>query len=352
MFVLLSFLWFQSNANEWRNLEDVFKPVAAISLETLDICLIGKIREIVWIEPYLFILDEQSGIVYQFHKDGHFVRKVGEIGLGPGEYLHASSIRKVYDDHLGLFDQRTAQVKVYDHEGTFIHETPRQSSLKIVARSYFIWPEKDRLYLAGYNAYPREPTWHLITNADVSKRVAAFGEYEPQESGKPPLPFHCFIQVGEHLWTGSPYHHRIDIFDLEGNAVTSFYQPNPNAKIGDYYERGYIYLQGQRIKLSEYNPKPISSRFATFGDYVFTRCAFVANVFKPDFTHVKTLNGGRFSYLNYSGPYAITQTMEEPVESLIENMQPQERILLEDAGWFKANHGEDNPFLIFWQVKQ
>lgn len=352
MFLFAILFALQPTVDQWRNLEDVFEPVAAVPLETLDVCLIGKIRKIVHIESYLFILDEQSGIVYQFHKDGHFVRQLGEIGEGPGEYIFAANIEHVFNGHIGVFDRRKAQVKVYSIDGDFVCETPRRSPLKIFASGDFAWPEKDRLYLAGYNIYPRDTTWHMITNDQISKRIAVFGEYEPPEQGDPPTLYHCFLKVDEHIWTGSPYHHRVDVYDLEGKPVTSFYQPNPNAKIGDYFEKGYIVLQGQRIKLSDYNPTPRNSRFATFGDFVFTRCAFVANVFQKDFTHVKTLNAGRFHYLNDQGPYVISQAMDEPVDEYVAQMHPQERAMLEDVGWFEADHGEANPFLIFWRVKK
>jgi hypothetical protein len=340
----------QAASPEWKRLEDVFEPHAAVALETLDICLIGKIREIVLTDRFIFVLDEQSGVVYQFESNGTFIRILGSVGEGPGEYIRAQSIRRIYNDYIALYDSRTAQIKVYDQTGTFVKETPRRNQLKLFPRTAFLWPEPDYLILAGYNKYPRDTTWHLITNSTISQKIGAFGSYEPPEQGKAPMMFHSFIQVGDQIWTGSPYHHQIEIYDLKGKQLHVFKQPNPSAKIGDIYEKGYVIINGEKKKLSEWNPVPRNSRFATFGPYVFTRCAFVANIYQKDATHIKTVNGGAFHYLNREGAYAVTQAPDAPSQFQLSQMNSSQRIMLEDLGWATTDPEETNPYLVLWRT--
>jgi len=63
-----------------------FKSVRPIFLETSENCLIQSINEIQVTDDYIFILDYKYERLYCFDKEGKFVRKIGNLGSGPGEF--------------------------------------------------------------------------------------------------------------------------------------------------------------------------------------------------------------------------------------------------------------------------
>ena len=80
--------------------------------------MLGRIADVVMIAGYWFIHDDIQGKVYQFTYDGWFVRVVGSIGQGPGEYQSISSIAKCYNNQLAILSQ--GQLLLYDVEGTYL----------------------------------------------------------------------------------------------------------------------------------------------------------------------------------------------------------------------------------------
>jgi hypothetical protein len=65
----------------------VFKKVKTIILETNEDCLIGSMDGMQALDDELFILDDLTNTLFMFNKDGHFIRKIGTPGNGPGEYI-------------------------------------------------------------------------------------------------------------------------------------------------------------------------------------------------------------------------------------------------------------------------
>ena len=66
---------------------DIFKSVTAIELDEKD-ALLGGIDKMQIYKSQLFVLDSRSTKgVYIFDRKGTFMRKIGNIGLAPDEYL-------------------------------------------------------------------------------------------------------------------------------------------------------------------------------------------------------------------------------------------------------------------------
>lgn len=342
---------FASNAPAWRKLMDVFEPVRAIALETQDICLLSRITKVIHMEPYLFILDDAQGIIFQFDVEGRFVRIFGNVGEGPGEYLQPVSLFEVFDGNIATYDRGSGQIKVYNQDGNFVLETPRPNKAGIIPRPSFIWPSSDQLILADFSSSTDRKYWHLITDAEMRAKDVLFGQRQPSNlPSQRPMAFSQFLKVGDHIWAGSPYDHHINIYTLDGQEKRQFKQPNASARPGAYPEGAYVELpDGRRILLSDLKQRQVNSGFAYFAPYVITRCAFVVNVFDTDFNHLKSIAGGGFHYLNDNGAYAIKQAPDLTGAQDIGAVDPREQLLLEATDWKTSDHGEVNPYLTFWK---
>jgi 6-bladed beta-propeller len=104
-------------------ISEVASGLKYIPLETTDESLLDKdILDITFAGGYLFVCDYKK--VLQFTPEGKFIRKIGKVGQGPGEY-NQSILAIAYDEaqkQLFLSDMRQGKVLVYSFEGKFLQE--------------------------------------------------------------------------------------------------------------------------------------------------------------------------------------------------------------------------------------
>ena len=65
---------------------DIFKGVQPIILETKPESLIARISELQVFEDYLFVLDRIGRSLIAFSREGKFIRRIGGLGRGSGEF--------------------------------------------------------------------------------------------------------------------------------------------------------------------------------------------------------------------------------------------------------------------------
>ena len=67
---------------------NVYKSVKIIPLQTNESCLIGEIDKIQVVDHQILIMDGRiANSLYVFDREGRFIRKIGGVGQGPGEYI-------------------------------------------------------------------------------------------------------------------------------------------------------------------------------------------------------------------------------------------------------------------------
>ncbi|MFA8433914.1 MAG: 6-bladed beta-propeller [Marinifilaceae bacterium] len=105
------------------NLSALAEDIQYIPLETNDDSYLGRIRDVIVTDQFIFT--HSSDAVMQFNRAGKFIRKVGAIGKGPGEYArvyHLSvnqELQRVYVSAGGR-----QKLVVYDFLGNYIEEFP------------------------------------------------------------------------------------------------------------------------------------------------------------------------------------------------------------------------------------
>jgi len=69
----------------------IYKRVSVIPLETNQFSLIGSISKIRVFDNYIFVLDSYDAkTLFLFDREGNFIRKIGNNGQGPREYIEPS----------------------------------------------------------------------------------------------------------------------------------------------------------------------------------------------------------------------------------------------------------------------
>lgn len=79
--------------------------ITYLNLETGDDCLLADVRNLVMADSVMALFDRKTQQVMLFNRDGHFLRKIGGRGQGPGEYIVAQNID---------IDRDAGHILVYD----------------------------------------------------------------------------------------------------------------------------------------------------------------------------------------------------------------------------------------------
>ena len=106
------------------SLSDLIEVSKVIPLETRDSCLIGVITKVLGFQNQYYILDSRSAKgLFIFNDQGRFIRRIGKIGKGPGEYIIPDDFsideeaKQVY-----ILNRRAGNVLQYSLNGIFIDE--------------------------------------------------------------------------------------------------------------------------------------------------------------------------------------------------------------------------------------
>lgn len=109
------------NAVNILDIAEYFSPEYII-LETNEQCLIGEIHKAVIYSDYILVLDKHiSKGVYLFNRTGKFIRQIGSMGKGRGEYLYLEDF-SVINDKIFLLSGLDGKLLVYDFNGNLKRE--------------------------------------------------------------------------------------------------------------------------------------------------------------------------------------------------------------------------------------
>ena len=101
------------NISEFRY-SNLYKRVIAIALDNKEIML-AEISKMFVYKDELYLLDRKTQGVYTFLKDGSFVRKFGNLGVGPGEYVSCKDFTINTDaNEIYIYDRIKNRIYIYD----------------------------------------------------------------------------------------------------------------------------------------------------------------------------------------------------------------------------------------------
>jgi hypothetical protein len=97
-------------------LSKIFRKVKTIILETKADALIGEIKTMQVYKDSIFVLDNsRANSVYLFNKEGRFLKKYGNIGQGPGEYVKPVDFTLDFKNKvIYIFDACTDNILMYN----------------------------------------------------------------------------------------------------------------------------------------------------------------------------------------------------------------------------------------------
>ena len=102
-------------------LSQISENIEAIELEVTDESLLREVSRVLYSSDFIIIQEWKS--IMLFDKNGKFIRRIGSVGQGPGEYVSISSIAADFDSKK-IFVFFDGKFLCYDFEGNFIKQSP------------------------------------------------------------------------------------------------------------------------------------------------------------------------------------------------------------------------------------
>ena len=146
-------------------LSNYYKSVKTIILETNKDCLLGMVTEFQAFDGFMYVLDMfVSKSLFVFDMDGRFIRKIGNMGGGPGEYIQPWDFTvDMENDVIYLLDYGR-RIHKYQFDGTFVQTiTPKVENTNIEYIQYY----NGKLYMS-VKAYNPSSADYSLLEADAN----------------------------------------------------------------------------------------------------------------------------------------------------------------------------------------
>ena len=136
----------QSEATDF--MEKEMASISLVPLETRDDCLIGSISDLYLKGDTIVVVDGQKAKqIMLFNKQGKFLRKIGSVGSGPGEYTTITKAR-ISPIGIEIHDVQSSRFIQYDYEGNVLKEITFHRTIP----EHLLYIDSDR-FLASYASY-------------------------------------------------------------------------------------------------------------------------------------------------------------------------------------------------------
>lgn len=100
-------------AEEFVNLSDIADSVKCIKLQVDSADVMGRVREIVIREKYIYAMDISQQAIFVFNKEGQFIAKLDKLGEGPEEYTWMGPVFIDEDEnYVDIIDRRGTSTKL------------------------------------------------------------------------------------------------------------------------------------------------------------------------------------------------------------------------------------------------
>lgn len=123
------------------NYSDYIDSVAYVPLETTDDCLMGDVRDILFVNNKIFLRDRNT--IFIFSRDGKFISKVSKLGRGHGEYSNLGywDVNPT-NDEISVYSGGNKMVFVYSIQGDFL----RSAEIEGIPRDFCVLPNGNYLF--------------------------------------------------------------------------------------------------------------------------------------------------------------------------------------------------------------
>ncbi len=145
------------NLKDPISLNSLFTEVEYVVLETTEESIFGNIDKLIYSEGQYYIMDgSRTKLIYVFSEEGQFLRTIGKIGKGPGEYSQIADFTIDEESNKVIILAHPSTVFVYDKDGDFLFKKDLFSGSLFSIINYnngYMFSTDHNSYIKGENAY-------------------------------------------------------------------------------------------------------------------------------------------------------------------------------------------------------
>jgi len=183
---------------------DFIEACKEIRLSNSDSCLISNIKGVRMSDDYIALLS--SGQIFLFDSSGIFLRRIGGVGHGRGEYISVSDFHLYEDKVLVLSTYQNALLE-YAVDGTYV----RTHVLDDKYHRFQVLDGRSVVFASeNSNDTHSNFVWYDLTTDKVSGSSAYFKNNESLVLSE----FNAFVGKKEHLFVCSPFDYTV--YSLKG----------------------------------------------------------------------------------------------------------------------------------------
>ena len=346
------------------HLRELLPVRGCVRLETTEASIIGEIGSLVYIEGNWFVLDSLQEKIFQFDREGRFLRQIGRQGEGPGEYQFPEVLQSCWDRQLCVADQ--GNILIYDLDGNFVKACKiRDGRFRIVVNTNFIWDQPNRLYVGNFPSVNTAIPNHAIVQVTGSRfkilggfeKRFAFFEERALKGQSVRWGYDCFEKIGNRIWTGSPYASTMEVYDLDGRLLGPVKRNHPerltwddfeSADLGSQKEIMRLFGKVRNYKIFQVGPLVLS--------YVPSGSIFMVDIFDANGNLLKSGIRELGVYVRSAESFGTSLVSILPVQESLskyrELLNEGEMEMLKQSGWRFEDQENDNPYLVIADLEE
>ena len=260
-----------------------------------------------------------------FDASGKFIRALGRVGDGPGEFRAPSSVAIGRGDSVTLLDAGSSKLSVFEPGGRFVRSLTIRPTVRLWTTAFL--PSGSLVAVGQVGGKGRAIPIHIIgSNGGV---IRSFGNVAVGVEG-PDLPSVAVGRDGS-IWAAHRSSHQVDNYDSTGTLRASYVID------ADWFARGSMDWHP-----SPKDPPPVNTRRVSVDEsglvWIFTY------VPRADWSKsVRPADGGRAGYFQYTPYMAFATRIEilDPVNRRLLVSQTVPLFITHDlAGSFVSSYGE------------
>ena len=122
------------------SLTDLGEKITYVPLETLDesVVKLGSTSKLAMTDEYIFVGELGSPLLAFDRSTGKFLRKIGSVGQGPGEYSGSTDVEVDAEAKRIYFAIKGSKYQCYDFEGNFLNSITLPEDNFMMGGSYFM----------------------------------------------------------------------------------------------------------------------------------------------------------------------------------------------------------------------
>lgn len=210
-----------NNLNKEKELflSDLADSISYVPLETHEDCFVQQGSSVIHINQGFLIIPPQNPILY-FDNNGKFVRKIGRIGKGPGEFRYVwGCFFSEKDNRIYLYGGPGHPVIIYDLNGTFIRSFNSQE----LASYFHLFANGNSVFIADYAIdNPLAQTFYCANSRGELTQTTNKVVYKTHHFGEDfRLGYHLFQNDAAHILL--PHYYCDTVYQMaEDYSITPF----------------------------------------------------------------------------------------------------------------------------------